>query len=108
LIQIQSSIEYAVVLEITARGGQSSYPELNCGGKLTRVGASINYVFFIETITRGPTDKSGRCANGTVTAVRLGDKLTVEWFGLVDSNVVLALGALELNPSNGATSRSPR
>jgi hypothetical protein len=94
VIQVQSSIEYAVVLEITAQGAQTYYPELNCGGKLTRVGASTGYVFFVEMITRGAVDKAGRCSNGTVTVARAGDKLTWGWFGIVKGDVVVALGTL--------------
>jgi hypothetical protein len=98
VIQVQSSIEYAVVLEITAHGGQTSYPELNCGAKLTRVGTSTSYVFFVETITRGPVDKNGRCSNGTVTVARAGDKLAWEWFGIVKRDAVVSLGTLARNP----------
>jgi hypothetical protein len=100
-IQVQSSIEYTVVLEITARGGQTSYPELNCGGKLTRVGASTSYVFFVETITRGPVEKYGRCSDGTVTVARAGDKLAWEWFGIVNGDALVAIGSLARNPDGG-------
>jgi hypothetical protein len=94
VIQVQNSIEYTMVLEITARGGQTSYPELNCGGRLTRVGASASYVFFVETITRGPVDIDGRCSDGTATVARTGDDLSWGWFGLVKGNAVVVTGIL--------------
>src|ERR1700736_390169 len=67
VLQIQRSIEYAVTIEITARGAQITYPELHCGGKLSRIGASRDYAFFVEIITGEPVDNDGRCSNGTST-----------------------------------------
>ena len=83
-----------MVLEITAQGAQTYYPELNCGGKLTRVGASTGYVFFVEMITRGAVDKAGRCSNGTVTVARAGDKLSLGWFGNIKETTIIAYGTL--------------
>jgi hypothetical protein len=40
---------YTVVMTITGTSAETNYPELNCGGKLKRVGS----VFYMETITRG-------------------------------------------------------
>ena len=44
---------YALVLTIAAKGVTTDYPDLGCAGKLTRIGASANYVFYSETITKG-------------------------------------------------------
>jgi len=94
VLQIQRAIEYAVTLEITARGAEINYPELHCGGKLSRIGASRDYAFFLETITRGTVDDDGRCSNGTITMARAGDDLAWGWFGLVKGEVVTAYGTL--------------
>jgi len=94
VLQIQRSIEYAVTVEITAQGAQTNYPELHCGGKLSRIGVSRDYAFFVETITTSPVDDNGRCSNGTITMARAGDDLVWGWFGLVKGEVVTAHGTL--------------
>lgn len=116
VIQVQRSIEYAVSLAIDDRGAQSSYPGLNCGGTLKRVGASAGYVFFVETITRGPVHNDGMCSSGTITTARTGDKLAWAWFGLVHGEIVAAHGLLtrrreatqtEAQSITGSTNPSP-
>ena len=51
---------------------ETKYPDLDCVGKLTRVGSSKSYVFFVEIITKGQADKGGRCPDGTITVARAG------------------------------------
>ena len=80
---------------LTAAGGESSYPELHCTGKLTRIGASRSYVFFIEVITQGQREKGGRCPDGTITVARQGDDLALGWFGSVQGTTVVAYGTLK-------------
>ena len=92
--QIGSESKYSVVLTLTATGGESNYPELNCSGKLTRIGASRSYVFFVEVITQGQREKGGRCPDGTITVARAGDKLAWGWFGSVEDDVTVAYGTL--------------
>lgn len=92
--QVGSQSEYSVVLTISDKGAQTDYPELNCAGKLTRVGASKTYTFYAETITKGHADKGGRCVDGTVTVSRAGDGLAYGWFGVVDSTAVIAHSTL--------------
>ena len=94
VIQVQKSIEYSVTLEIGGREAKVSYPELRCGGKLSRVGASGDYSFFVETITRGPADDNEPCTSGSVTVARAGDNLAWTWFGLVNGEIVAAYGML--------------
>jgi hypothetical protein len=93
IAQVGGESRYNVVMKITGTGGETEYPELNCGGKLTRVGVSKNYVFFIE-ISHGQAEKGGRCPDGTITIAREGDNLNWEWFGSVKGDVVLAYGTL--------------
>jgi hypothetical protein len=54
--QVGSQSKYTVVLTITAKGAETDYPELGCGGKLRRIGASPSYVFFC----RSDHSRSGR------------------------------------------------
>jgi hypothetical protein len=96
--QVGSDSKYSVVMSLTATGGQSSYPELNCIGKLTRIGASRSYVFFIEVIVQGGRDKGGRCPDGTITVARSGDNLVWGWFGSVDGDIAVAYGTLAHKP----------
>jgi len=92
--QVGSQSKYTVVLTLTASGGETSYPELNCTGKLTRIGASRSYVFFIEVITQGQREKGGRCPDGTITVGRAGDNLAWDWYGNVEGDVGLVYGVL--------------
>jgi len=92
--QVGSTSRYSVVLKLTTTGGESNYPELNCAGKLTRVGASRSYVFFIEVITQGQRDKGGRCPDGTITVARSGEDLAWGWFGTIEGNIAIAYGTL--------------
>src|SRR5438876_6202161 len=73
---------YALVLTIAAKGVTTDYPDLGCAGKLTRIGASANYVFYSETITKGRYDaaKSTGCIDGTMTLTKQGEKIILSWF----------------------------
>jgi hypothetical protein len=97
VVQVQRSLEYTVVLQLGAHGGEVSYPELNCGGNLTRIGESAGYAFYFETITHGPID-DGRCSDGTITITSIGDQLAWERFGLVRGEVAMAVGLLSRDP----------
>ena len=67
-----------IKLSIGARNLATEYPDFNCTGKLTRIGASKSYVFFVEIITKGQIDKGGRCPDGTITVARQGEELVRE------------------------------
>ncbi len=94
LTQVGSDAPHQFELAITASGAETRYPDLDCVGKLTRIGASKSYVFFVETITKGQADKGGRCPDGTVTVARQGNKLALRWFGSIQDEVVVAYGTL--------------
>ena len=87
---------YAVVLTIDAKSAQTSYPDEQCLGNLTRVGASGNYVFYSELIIKGrfnPTTGKG-CVDGTITLARAPDKVLFGWFGMSDGAAVVAFADL--------------
>jgi hypothetical protein len=92
---------YTFEISITAKGGETKYSDLDCIGKLTRVGGALtragqskSYVFFVETITKGQADKGGRCPDGTITVARQGDNLALIWFGSVQGHLIVASGTL--------------
>jgi hypothetical protein len=95
LNQVGSQAPYNFNLSVTARAAESKYPDLDCVGKLTRVGSSKSYVFFIEVITKGAADKGGRCPDGTITIARQGDELAVGWFGSIKGDTIVAYGTLK-------------
>lgn len=81
---------YTVVMTITPTGAETNYPELNCGGKLKRVGSSNGYVFFVEMITRGGKNSGGSCINGAVTVTLDGANLAWGWLGSDGGQVYVA------------------
>jgi len=79
--------DYSIVLKLTESGGQSDYPELECGGTLTRVGRSGAYSFYVETITRKGKD----CIDGAVTLVKANDgTLAWGWVGTDNGETYVA------------------
>ena len=78
---------YTVVITITSSEAETNYPELNCGGKLKRVGSANGYVFFLETITRGGKSSGGSCLDGAVTLAPAGANLAWGWVGIYDGKV---------------------
>jgi hypothetical protein len=95
LTQVGSSTPYKVEISITAGGGTTKYADLDCTGKLIRIGQSRSYVFFVEVITKGHADKGGRCPDGTITVARAGAKLSFGWFGSIQETTVVAYGTLD-------------
>jgi hypothetical protein len=94
LTQVGSQTPYKFELVIGRRGAQTTYPDLDCTGTLTRVGASKSYVFFVEIITKGAVDKGGRCPDGTITVARADKDLALFWFGSIEANTIVAYGTL--------------
>ena len=94
LTQVGSDAPHQFELIISTSGAETRYPDLDCVGKLTRIGSSKSYVFFVETITKGQADKGGRWPDGTVTVARQGDKLALRWFGSIQDDVIVAHGTL--------------
>jgi hypothetical protein len=90
-----SQTPYKFELAINAKGVETKYPDLDCTGKLTRVGSSKSYTFYVEVITKGQVDKGGRCPDGTVTLARQGNDLALGWFGSVQGTTVVAYGTLK-------------
>jgi hypothetical protein len=92
--QNNGSTGYSVVMTISANAAETDYPELKCGGKLTRVGAANGYVFFTETITRGGKSSGGDCIDGTITVAPAADKLIWGWIGGYKNETLVAWGTL--------------
>ena len=94
LTQINSQTPIKVELAISAKGAETKYPDIDCTGKLIRVGASKSYAFFIEVIAKGAVKKGGRCPDGTITLTRAGDDLALLWYGRIDADTIIAYGTL--------------
>ena len=94
LTQVDNQTPYKFELAVSAKGAETKYPDIDCTGKLTRVGSSKSYVFFIEIITKGRVEKGGRCPDGTITVARRGDTLVLTWFGSIQGKTIVAYGTL--------------
>jgi hypothetical protein len=92
--QVGSSKGYSLVLTVREAGGETDYPELNCGGKLTRVGSAGGYTFYLETITRNRLDRGGNCIDGTITIGPAGDKVAWGWVGTHQGETLVAYSTL--------------
>jgi hypothetical protein len=87
---------YSIVMTLQASGGgETDYPDLQCGGKLTRAGAAGGYTFFLETITRGRLDKGGRCIDGSITVTMAGTQLAWGWVGIHNGQTLVAHASLK-------------
>src|SRR5215831_523717 len=71
--------DYTVVMRLFDGGGETDYPELKCGGKLTRIAESGAYAFYLEKITSGTG-----CLDGAITLVNSDDTMTWAWVGVHD------------------------
>ena len=94
LTQVGNETPYQFEMAITTNSVETKYPDLDCTGKLTRVGSFKSYVYFFEVITKGRADKGGRCPDGTITVAPQGKDLAVGWFGNVQDTTVVAYGTL--------------
>jgi len=94
LTQVDNQAPYNFELAVSAKGAETKHLDLDCTGKLTRVGSSKSYVFFIEIITKGRVDKGGRCPDGSITVARQGDTLVLTWFGSIQGKPIVAYGIL--------------
>jgi hypothetical protein len=75
--QNSGSSNYTVIMKLSDNGGETEYPELKCGGVLTRVGQSGPYSFYTEKITT----KGTGCIVGTITLVRSDGAMAWGWVG---------------------------
>ena len=82
--------QFTVIMSVTADGGETEYPEIDCGGTLQRVGSANGYVFFTETITRGRVEAGGKCVDGTLTIASNGQGLSWGWIGTYGGKVLVA------------------
>ena len=89
-------IDYKMVLQIEEEGGETLYPDLDCGGVLLRVAEVNGYTIFSETITTGRVDAdSGEgCIDGLLIVQPHGGELLVEWAGNYDGLAYVAHATL--------------
>ena len=75
--QNSGASNYTVVMKLAGNGGETNYPELKCGGTLTRVGQSGSYSFYLEKITTAGSS----CIDGAITLVRSDAAIAWGWVG---------------------------
>jgi hypothetical protein len=63
------AVHYAIAMSISGNGGTTDYPDLHCGGMITRIGAGGSSGTFREHITRG----ADKCADGGTITVHVHD-----------------------------------
>jgi hypothetical protein len=87
---------YSIVMTLAGSGGDTWYPQLSCGGRLARIGASGDYVVYTETITTGRYDPSiGKgCLDGVISVGLAGPDLGWGWFGTFRGQVFTAYARL--------------
>ena len=90
--QNSGATDYTVVMRLSDDGGETDYPELKCGGKLTRVAQSGAYSFYLEKITSGG-DNTG-CIDGAITLVFSRDAMTWGWVGAYKGRTYVAWSSL--------------
>ena len=88
--QNSGASDYTVVMRLSGNGGETDYPELKCGGRLTRVAQSGAYSFYLERIT---TAGSG-CIDGAITLVSSNDTMTWGWVGAYKGRIYVAWSSL--------------
>jgi len=99
--QNSGATDYTVVMRLSDNGGETDYPELKCDGKLTRVGQSGAYSFYLEKITT----TGSTCIDGAITLVTLNDTMTWGWVGAYDGKTYVAWSTL--TKKGRAESRPP-
>jgi hypothetical protein len=101
LVQVGHEKGTAFVATLKGKTGETSYPDQNCTGKLTRAGTAGDYSFFTETIVTGKFDAaSGKgCVDGSLTLVRSdGGALVAGWIGTYSGKAIVAYGTLSPKP----------
>ena len=88
--QNSGATDYTVVMRLSDDGGETEYPELKCGGKLTRVAQSGAYSFYLEKITTAGVG----CIDGAITLVSSKDTLTWGWVGAYQGETLVAWSSL--------------
>lgn len=88
--QVGSDNGYWVNLTLTATGGTTYYPELNCGGTLKKIAESNGYTFYSESIN---TNREA-CIDGTITVSKIKGGLGWSWFGAKDEFIYVAYSSL--------------
>lgn len=88
--QNSGATDYTLVMRLSGDTGETDYPELKCGGKLTRVAQSGAYSFYLETITTTGTG----CIDGAITLVTSNDTMTWGWVGAYQGRTYVAWSTL--------------
>jgi hypothetical protein len=91
-IEVNAEDKYPMTLTLSAAGGMSNYPTLNCSGTWTKIGARSGYTIYEEKITN---TKGATCIDGMVMVKLDGGKLILGWFAAYAGAPSLAAATLE-------------
>ncbi len=89
--QNNGATDYTVVMTLSGNGGETDYPELSCGGTLSRVGEAGSYSFYLEKITR----KGNGCIDGAITLVKANGTMAWGWVGAYQGETYVAWSSLK-------------
>ena len=96
VIQGGHASPYTVDVTLSSKGGQTTYPDQHCTGKLARIAVSGGYAYYTETITTGKFDPAtkGGCLDGSLTLEKDGTNLVMAWMTSHDGKAIVAYGSL--------------
>jgi hypothetical protein len=103
--QVGRSRTYTVTITIGKKESTTAYPDLNCTGKLTRIGGSGSYVFYAEAIVNNKFDaaKKSGCLDGAVTLLRSGSSLIYSWIGAFNDKPIVAYATLTQSAASASS-----
>jgi hypothetical protein len=93
---------YPMTLSFKGDEGYTSYPQLGCGGVLTRLAATLEgYTIYKEQITRGRAGDGagGTCIDGIVILSQSKGVITLGWYASEGGEPVFASAKLTESPN---------
>ncbi len=96
-VDVDRESRYPMKLHLSGAKGETDYPELQCGGTLTRVAmAQGGYTIYRETIVRGAfsPEKNSGCIDGLLIVTPKDGKLILGWFSTFEGTPSLASAEL--------------
>jgi hypothetical protein len=107
--QVGRDRTYTVTVTVGKKETTTTYPDLNCTGKLTRIGGSGNYVFYAEAIVNNKFDaaKKKGCLDGAITLLRAGNSLIYSWIGAYNDKPIVAYATLSQSATAVPTPSPP-
>lgn len=97
-VDVSRETHYPMTLVLNGKTGTSSYPQLKCGGTLTKIGETKSgYVIYQETIENEP---GATCIDGIVLVTADSGKLILGWYAAFEGSPSLASAVLNREARN--------